>query len=58
MSITELVSLGYSRKSLNNWVHAKGFPAHRTSEKGQWRIDTTKLDAWLVRKGLKKKDSM
>lgn len=54
MSITELVKLGYSRAVLNDWVHIYDFPALKTSPKGKWLIDTTKLEKWLLKHKLKK----
>ncbi len=56
MTITELVNLGYSRESLKNWVHITDFPAIRNSPRGNWKVDTSQLDNWLIRRGLMKKD--
>lgn len=57
MSITELVEMGFSREALKQWVHIRGFPGYRNSPRGNWKVDTTRLDSWLERKGLKKKDA-
>lgn len=58
MSITELVNLGYSRETLKKWVRIRDFPAIRNSPRGNWKIDTSKLNSWLVQKGLMKKDAL
>ncbi len=57
MSIPELSKMGYPERELRNLVHVTGFPARRLKKGGKWLIDTAKLDRWLIRKGLMKKDA-
>lgn len=54
MTITELNKEGLSREDLENWVHVKDFPAMRVGKRGTWRIDTSLLDAWLIKHGYMK----
>lgn len=57
MSIPELSKMGYPERELRNLVRVTGFPARRLKKGGKWLIDTTKLDRWLIHKGLMKKDA-
>lgn len=46
-SITELVELGYPRRQLNYWARAKGAPVFRTSARGMYKFDITRLNAFI-----------
>ena len=49
MKITQLNELGFSRDFLNRAVHHKGQGfAHKTSEKGDWLIDTDEFEKWRL----------
>ena len=51
MSINELVSYGFTRCELKSYLKIRGFPAYKLPGKtSTWRIDTTKLDSWLMRR--------
>ena len=51
MSINELVSCGFTRCELKSYLKIRGFPAYKPPGKtATWRIDTTKLDSWLMRR--------
>ena len=51
MSIKELVPYGFTQCELKKYLKIKGFPAYKPPGKtATWRIDTTKLDAWLMRR--------
>lgn len=51
MSINELVEYGFTRCELKGYLKIRGFPAYKLPGKtSTWRIDTTKLDAWLMRR--------
>lgn len=51
MSVQELVPFGFSEHELKQCLKIKGFPAYKMPGRtGKWRIDTTKLDSWLMRR--------
>ena len=51
MSIKELLPYGFTRCELNEYIKMKGFPAYKAPGKtAPWKIDTTKLDSWLIRR--------
>ena len=51
MSVKELVPFGFSEHELKQCLKIKGFPAYKMPGRtGKWRIDTTKLDSWLMRR--------
>lgn len=54
MTITELDSIGVSRELLNDWVHIRDFPAMRNGKRGNWRVNTDLLDAWMIKHGYMK----
>lgn len=56
MSIPELSAMGYPERDLRDLVHVSGFPARRLKKRGKWLIETARLDPWLEKRGLKKKD--
>lgn len=47
MSITELVSMGYSRWDLRCYANAKDAPVIRTVGRGKVLYQTEKLDAFI-----------
>lgn len=49
MSITELVSMGYSRWDLRCYANAKNAPVIRTIGKGKVFYQTEKLDEFIQR---------
>lgn len=54
MSISELCELGFKRRTLERWVHIRGFPARKSGlgSKSPWKIDTLAFEKWQKRKGL------
>lgn len=54
MSISELVDIGYARKTLSNWVNIKGFPSRKTgfSKNAKYKIDTDEFEKWQIKNGL------
>ena len=49
MKISQLQVLGFSRDFLNRAVHSKGQRfAKKTSEKGDWLIDTEEFEKWRI----------
>ena len=52
MTINELVDQGFSIRDLKQWVHIKGFPAMKGKAKNSpWKIDTIRLEPWLIKNG-------
>lgn len=54
MTISELAEMGYARRTLERWVHIKGFPSRKTGQgkKAPWRIDTKEFEKWQIKMGL------
>lgn len=50
MTIKELLPYGFTSWELKKYTKMKGFPAHKAGSTSPWKIDTTKLDAWLTRR--------
>lgn len=51
MTISELLPYGFTRTELMSYCQMRGFPAYKAPGKtSPWKIDTTKLDAWLKRR--------
>lgn len=50
MTITELSEIGLPIRDLKCWVHIKDFPSMRVGKRGQWKINTDYLDAWLIKR--------
>lgn len=54
MTISELVEMGYARRTLERNVHKPGFPARKAGQgkKAPWRIDTKEFEKWQIKMGL------
>ena len=54
MTISELVKIGYTKRTLQRWVHIRGFPARKSGlgDKASWKIDTKAFEEWQRKKGL------
>lgn len=47
MSISELVSEGYSRDALKAYVREDDFPGYKTPGGGKWMVYTDRLPGWI-----------